>query len=76
MYKVRSLPPSNDHDPCVMVAMTPGQLLELVASELELIEALISAVADRKTLVTLEAKLITDEIIVQFLEAHAYCSRN
>ena len=75
MHKVRSLPASDDHDVCAMT-ITPGELLELVSWELELIEALISAVAERKTLVTLEARLITDEIIARFLEVHAYRSRN
>jgi hypothetical protein len=56
--------------------ITPTQLLELLSFELELIEAVINAVAQRKKLVTLQAKLVADEIIGACLEVHAYQSRN
>jgi hypothetical protein len=61
-----------------LTPLTPGDnaLLELVLFELELIEALVSAVALRRELLTLEAKLAADEIIVAFLELHAYLSSN
>jgi hypothetical protein len=58
------------------MVMTPTQLSELVSFELELIEALITARALRRALLTSQAKIVADEIIRAFLEAHAHQSRN
>ena len=58
------------------LTLDDNALLELVSFELQLIEALITAVALRSKLLTLQAKLLADEIIGAFLELHAHCSRN
>jgi hypothetical protein len=56
--------------------ITPTQLLEMVSFELDLIEAVIAAVALRRTLETSEAKLLADELIEAFVQVHAYQCRN
>ena len=57
-------------------AITPAQLLNLLSFERELIEALITALAQRKTLLTPQARLVADEIIGAFLKIHAHQCRN
>jgi hypothetical protein len=56
--------------------ITPAQLLEMVSFKRELIEALITALAQRKTLITAEARLVADEIIGALFEIDAHQSRN
>jgi hypothetical protein len=56
--------------------ITPTQFLEMVSFELDLIEAVIAAVALRRTLTTTEAKLLADELIEAFVQVHAYQCRN
>jgi len=48
----------------------------MVSFELDLIEAVITARALRRTLATSEAKLLADEIIEAFVQVHSYQCRN